>query len=662
MIRLFPGNLKRIVFVGILLLNVSLAANYAQSTTIDSLEQLLDSKIDTVRLDAHYFLGMELRHSDPERSLDILKKCAEESKKLGEKNRLQKAITSIGVSYGMAGDYAESIQHFSTALGIAQEINNKAAEASNYSNIGIVYKSLGDYPTSMEYYTKAMEINHENNDSIGLASCYGNIGVLYDLLDDLDQSMAYYEKSIAIGEAIGKKQVSLILNIALLKIKKKEFEEALDMLNEYLKLNQEEGRQSYQLLALQNISHCYIEMGQYELAERFARSALDLSREWDYKNDIANGLTNLTNSLIGQERYIDALAAANEQLDVARQTGSLKLISIGYQLQKKVFSLIGDYESAYNAQTEYVSIQDSTFSVEKADALQRWEAQLKVKEKEQQLKAQNLQLELLETKVKADQRWKLILGLIAFLLATIAFFFQRQNRLRKKGNALLRSKNEQIESQNHEIEEINKELEKRMLRAQINPHFIFNSLSSIQHFITTNDRRSALRYLSKFSNLLRQVLESSINVNVVLAEEIQLLQTYLELEALRFDQDFQFEIKTDPEIDIYATEVPVLLVQPFIENAILHGLLPKKGDRQLLVAFDAGPGYTICRVVDNGIGRAASVSVSKKSGRPSRGISVTQKRLQTLQGDSEDNLLEIIDLKDENGQAAGTEVVIRIPK
>jgi len=254
---------------------------------------------------------------------------------------------------------------------------------------------------------------------------------------------------------------------------------------------------------------------------------------------------------------------------------------------------------------------------------------------------------------------------VAFLLSIFsAFLFYQKYRIRQQTNEVLLQKNQLIETQKAEIEETSKELERRMLRAQINPHFIFNALGAIQHFITANDRASALKYLSKFSSLLRQVLEDSITNIVVLEEEIKLLKIYLELEALRFDGGFNYQIEVHPDLDPHTTEVPLLLIQPFVENAILHGLMPKSGERQLQISFAAEGNFTVCRITDNGLGRkaAAELKAQKAGSRPSRGMEVTRKRLEALNKNSAaQTLVSFHDRFHADGSAAGTEVVIQIP-
>ncbi len=195
------------------------------------------------------------------------------------------------------------------------------------------------------------------------------------------------------------------------------------------------------------------------------------------------------------------------------------------------------------------------------------------------------------------------------------------------------------------------------LRAQINPHFIFNSLSSIQHLISSGQKEAALSYLSKFSKFVRQVLEHSIDVQVSLEKEIELLKVYLDLEALRFDHAFSYQIETPPELDLSFTEVPMLIVQPFVENAIKHGLMPKReGQRMVSIRFIEDENHICCQIEDNGIGRKAAQELKKKDYRPSRGMSLTAERLRMVNQNLKDNPILIEDLE------VGTRVTIKFPK
>ncbi|WP_420320999.1 sensor histidine kinase [Flagellimonas sp.] len=202
----------------------------------------------------------------------------------------------------------------------------------------------------------------------------------------------------------------------------------------------------------------------------------------------------------------------------------------------------------------------------------------------------------------------------------------------------------------------------KALRAQINPHFIFNSLNSIQHLITKNNKVSALKYLSKFGRLTRNILESSFETNTTLDEEIKLLTDYLELESLRFDNAFSYKIDIDEALDPVEIQIPFMILQPFVENAIIHGLLPKKGNnKQLLINFKKEGSTMICEVEDNGVGRQMAklrLHIYQKE-KKSRGLEVTKQRLESI-GENAENL-QIIDKVDEENNPLGTKVIIRIP-
>lgn len=195
------------------------------------------------------------------------------------------------------------------------------------------------------------------------------------------------------------------------------------------------------------------------------------------------------------------------------------------------------------------------------------------------------------------------------------------------------------------------------LRAQINPHFIFNSLSSIQHLISSGQKEAALSYLSKFSKFVRQVLENSLDVQVSLEKEIELLRVYLDLESLRFDHAFSYRIETPQNFDLSFFEVPMLIVQPFVENAIKHGLMPKKsGERMVCVRFVEDENSLRCEIEDNGIGRKAAAALKQNDYRPSRGMALTEERLKMINRNPNETQIQLEDLPE------GTRVTIKFSK
>ncbi len=206
--------------------------------------------------------------------------------------------------------------------------------------------------------------------------------------------------------------------------------------------------------------------------------------------------------------------------------------------------------------------------------------------------------------------------------------------------------------------------ERKALRLQMNPHFVFNALDAISGFIFKNEPKEAVRYLTSFAKLMRLTLESSRETRVPLQNELQLLKNYIDLEQLRFGQSFDYTIEVDDEIDIYEDHIPPMLIQPFVENAILHGLRSKSDGRgELTLRFDLKDDYLQCSIRDNGVGREKSRELSAKRGKSSLATSITEERIALLSKSlGKPVRFQINDLQNDNGEAAGTEVIITFPQ
>ncbi len=222
----------------------------------------------------------------------------------------------------------------------------------------------------------------------------------------------------------------------------------------------------------------------------------------------------------------------------------------------------------------------------------------------------------------------------------------------------------QQEQNKADIEKQITEARSAALRAQMNPHFIFNSLNSIQHIISEHQHENAQRYLSKFSRLMRLILENSSKNMTTVASELKIIELYLELESLRFENKFIFQIDYQEDPSILDIEIPTLILQPFVENAIIHGLINKTGLGQLKIILQKNQSYLSCIIQDNGIGRDASMLINRKKGinHQSLGIPVTIDRIKMIETITNRRaLVSIDDLKDENNVSKGTRVTIILP-
>lgn len=248
--------------------------------------------------------------------------------------------------------------------------------------------------------------------------------------------------------------------------------------------------------------------------------------------------------------------------------------------------------------------------------------------------------------------FKGLLTLLFFALATF-LIYQRIQRIREKDAEAARIQNEVTE------------LKSKSLRAQMNPHFIFNALNSVQDFILDQNFRESARYLTKFSRLIRLILDHSETQFVILGKEIELISYYIDMEMLRFNDKFTYSITLDEKIEKDNLLIPSMIIQPYIENAIWHGLMHKQTDGELSIRFGLLPNNLIeCVIIDNGIGREASMEMNKNriKRHQSRGMDITKQQIELLKQQNKAEIgVQIVDLKNEGNVGIGTKVIIHFP-
>jgi ligand-binding sensor domain-containing protein/two-component sensor histidine kinase len=241
--------------------------------------------------------------------------------------------------------------------------------------------------------------------------------------------------------------------------------------------------------------------------------------------------------------------------------------------------------------------------------------------------------------------WFILIEIVFGLFFIASFFIVREKQIKKK----------------ERVERKMIELELKALRSQMNPHFIFNTLNSIQNYIALNDFKSSNKYITQFARLIRTVLNLSEKNMITIQEEIDVLKMYMDLERMRFDQQFDYEIKISEEIDSDYDKIPSMLLQPYVENAIWHGLMNKKEKGRIKIEIKLKENYLCCSIEDNGIGRkkAAEISANRKIAHKSVGMSITKERLD-LMSSAEVNV-NIIDIINSTGEEIGTKVIVKIP-
>jgi two-component sensor histidine kinase len=253
--------------------------------------------------------------------------------------------------------------------------------------------------------------------------------------------------------------------------------------------------------------------------------------------------------------------------------------------------------------------------------------------------------------------WKLIWFWVAVTLFAVCAVWYLLSLRFKNLQKRMKEKNELLQRMT--------ELEQVSLRAQMNPHFIFNCLNSIQHFILKNDIKQTNRYIAQFGSLIRQTMDNSVHATISISDELNYLTSYLDLEKMRFSSSFDYEISIDKNLQADYIHIPSMLLQPFVENAIRHGIRYKQEGKGIIrIGIRQDNDNILFTVEDNGVGREAAAKYKSEQHieYQSKGITLTQKRVELLnENHSQKISTKIIDLKDENGRATGTKVLLSFP-
>jgi sensor histidine kinase YesM len=389
------------------------------------------------------------------------------------------------------------------------------------------------------------------------------------------------------------------------------------------------------------------------------RRCIDTGRKYlpDSVYSIAKYLIYTGQAHDGKKDYVKALQFAKQGLGCAEEKSQRPIMMQGYQALSTIYHHLGNNDSAYVYLQKYMVLKDSIQN--KQSLLRMYNSK---KEAQDDLKSAQLGFLQKDNKIKQQQLKqegliKKFLLLFLVILVIVGFFIFRNLNLKRKNEKLKGAK------QQAELQEKATRLEMQALRAQMNPHFIFNCLSSINCFILENDTEKASDYLTRFSRLIRMVLNNSEKSLITLEEELKMLGLYLDMERLRFENSFDYNITYTNDVDAASVLIPPLLLQPFCENAIWHGLMHKDGHGHLNINILKEKEFLNCIIIDDGVGKAKaealnSLSIKKEK---SMGLKITAERLSLFNGEREtDHFYEIDDLVNENGSIMGTKVSVKI--
>jgi tetratricopeptide (TPR) repeat protein len=514
-------------------------------------------------------------------------------------------LNNIGFTYLVESRYPEALDTFLLAFDQWENLRDTGKMAQLATGISNLYHEFGNQkPKELEYARRCMELSERARRWHGLCACTHLVGDIFDQMGQNDSATWYVQRSVTLLEQQPDIPglVTLYLSMSRYAARRQHYSEELKWLQKAAQNQQKyapnitEIERANLLLSLGN---CYLHLGDNAAAARYLR---------EVERDLIPHIPDWT--------YHDRL----------------------YEHLSRLAERQGQPEAALRYFKMHIAARDSVLNMDDTRRITQIQLTHEFEKKRAETQAvQDRELAVQEAQSR-QQRWvfaALLLGLATAAGAGFYVYRQRQERRRT-------------------------ELELANLRAQINPHFIFNCLNSIYRYTKERDTDTAGKYLQKFSSLLRLVLENSRSEKITLARDLEALQLYADIEGLRFKEKLRFSLDIDPEIDPGFVQIPGMLIQPHVENAIWHGLMHRSEGGHISVRIEQ-PTETLLRITveDDGVGRAAAAELESKSAqqKKSLGQKITEERLRST---GKLASTTTTDLFDADGNAVGTRVVMEI--
>ncbi|MDN5215828.1 tetratricopeptide repeat protein [Fulvivirgaceae bacterium BMA12] len=567
------GKLYGCILAMLLAVGICLSSK-AQGQVADSLLTLLKSNPahDTMRVKLLVNIANSVVWNDAAEAMVYADQALEISRELGWQRGIASSLRQKGVTFYYMSDYLRALDVFQEALVAGETLPEKNLVPSIYNNMASIYAELEQYDKALEYYEAFLKSARETGQKAFEVIALTNIGVLYNDLDQPGKGIDYLDKSLVLArEANLANFVSAILN---------------------------------------NLAIAYEAKNDFAEAIGFYHQAVEAAKEAGNKNAQASALNGISKLQLKQNDSAGAEANSLEALKLAREVNSLERQSDVWKTLSNVYELKGAGNRALDAYKRHISLRDSVLSQEKKTEITRKEMQFQMN-KNQAVAEVELKRERLIRNVS-------VLGGMMLLLGSVLAYWmykKRRDTLAMQQEADFKAKVA--------------ETELKVLLSQMNPHFIFNSLNSISDYISKHDTEKANHYLLKFSSLMRMTLESSERKEISLEEDLKLIETYLQIESMRLNHKFTYEIKIDPAIDVSNTLIPPLILQPFIENSIWHGISKKAGNGKISLEIKRDGDFIVYSVEDDGIGRQNAAKENKLH-EHSMGTKISQNRISII--------------------------------
>ena len=527
---------------------------------------------------------------------------------LGEQKGLAHAVNNVANMYYRKGMFEEALKFQTFALKVRTELKDTTGIASSYNNIGNIFFSWKHYEKALKFYNRAIKLKSESGDTLEIINIRMNIGSAWLGLKNYEIARFHYHEALRLADA-GKNFVLKadgLINLGYNEFLSGNFDKALTMFDEALAISNSQNLEFERMLVMKNKGELFLTSGNFEKAEKYLDSA---------------------------EAICNKVGIRESMLEIL-------------QFRIDIFVKQNKYKEAWEIHNDYEKLNDELFSENTLQKLYDFQKIQEFESKQREIRIKDLELELKNNQLNSLQII-LIISVLSFILISVTIFMLLRINFKKK----------EIEAKQKQYSAIQK-----ALSAQMNPHFISNSLSSIQNFFLNNDIPAASDYLNRFGKLIRKVLDLSMKEFISVEEELELIRLYVQLEELRLGKPIILTINMPDDFPAGSVAIPPLLLQPVIENSIWHGISQHEKDGKINIAIDTEDEFLVCSISDNGAGLNAVQINPKPRKEKSYGLNLTKERLNLM---SPRNVkiknCEITEIKDEKENVGGVNVKLKIP-
>lgn len=678
------------------------SVSYAQKQgreKIDSLEKVLSStSVSPDRIELLGKLSFSYFPFDPSKGIAYGENCLGLAIKYKSLKGEAMAYNALGANYWAKRSFSRAQDFYLKALKINTRLNDKREMARNIHNIADIYARFSPQK-AIAYYQKALGIVKELKDNDAVLGFQANIANVLQNQGDYTQALAYYQRSVDLAKALHMRRDVAAYLILMSPIQsqlgehRKAQQSATEALAIFREINPKNPIREDLPKALLNVAMVYGQNGDSRKSVAHNREAIHIFRSLGgniNKDFEAQALSSIGNTYLKEAEtapqtdavrknlLLGAKKAFMESIKISEGTKQWDVLSVALKSLSLTEQLLGDPSSALQHYKRHSAYKDSLYNAEMNRDIASRQMEFEYGQEKDSLnnlnrfqagKIQLLAQQQILDRLKAKQQWLYFLVALA-VLCLLAFYFlyrYRLAQLRLYSDLAKEKMAKQVQEAEYRRNMNQNTL--AMLISQMNPHFIFNALNTVQSYIYSNNKELAISYLGKFGELTRKILDNSRKEAIPLEEELLLLDLYLDIEQARFGSELEISVHVADEVDTESYYIPPMLIQPFVENAIKHGLLHVNGKKKLAIRITkpkTAVGGLEISIDDNGVGRKRSMELNRlRKGHRPFASDANNRRIELINFHLDDPKhkihLKIIDKEDQDGTALGTTALLSVP-